>query len=63
MKKYNCFEELRVTFGAETKFTCEGETFKLKIIEKFTNFSSLHMAVLLNNIGNNLLIRVYTDVI
>lgn len=60
MKKYNCFEELRAAFGAETKFTCEGETFKLKSTEKYTNFTELHMAVRLNNIGNDLLIRVYT---
>ena len=60
MKKYNCFEELRATFGAEKKFECEGETFKLKSIEKYTNFTDKHLCVMLNNVGNDLLIRLYT---
>ena len=60
MKKYDCFEELRATFGAETKFTCEGETFQLKNAKKYTNFTELHMGVLINNVGDDLLIRLYT---
>ena len=60
MKVYNCFEELRANFGAEQKFECESETFKLKKIEKYTNFTEIHIGVLLNNIGNDLLIRLYT---
>lgn len=59
MKKYNSFEELRATFGAEDKFTYGSRKFKLKSIEKFTNFSQLHMGIMLIN-ANDLFIKLYT---
>lgn len=58
MKKYNCFEELRATFGAETEFTCEGEVFGLCRVDTYENKSRIK-GIHIININYGIKIRVY----
>ena len=58
MKSYNCFEDLRTTFGAENIFECEGEVFDLRRVDTYENKSCIKGIHIINT-DNGIKIRVY----
>ena len=58
MKKYNCFEDLRSTFGAENIFECEGDVFDLRRVDTYENKSRIK-GIHIININHGVKIRIY----